>query len=146
MGFSDIKKNISISNISPHLSFRVWRGNVNPKRLKHWWLNPLSYYFGPSLSFDSFCLCSYESGALGDIWPLGRVTLRLHGPFLRYDTDVASAVLGDVTYPETPIVLEDLHLITNESVQSFRETARRRIRWGHNLLFFCCRDTLLSQC
>ncbi|KAA8592032.1 hypothetical protein FQN60_017406 [Etheostoma spectabile] len=72
-------------------------------------------------------LTSYESGALGDVWPLGRVTLSLHGPFLK-NTTLASAVLADVTYPETPLVLEDLHLIGNESVQPFRESARRRVR------------------
>ncbi|XP_069580716.1 toll-like receptor 2 [Brachyistius frenatus] len=73
-------------------------------------------------------LTRYESGALGDIWPLGRVTLSLHGPFLN-NVPLASAVLGDVSYPETPITLEDLHLIGNQSVQPLRETARRRIRY-----------------
>ncbi|XP_035849708.1 toll-like receptor 2 type-2 [Sander lucioperca] len=72
-------------------------------------------------------LKSYESGALGDVWPLGSVTLSLHGPFLT-NTALASAVLADVTYPETPLILEDLHLIGNESVQPFRESAKRRVR------------------
>ncbi|TDG99376.1 hypothetical protein EPR50_G00193710 [Perca flavescens] len=72
-------------------------------------------------------LKSYESGALGDVWPLGRVTLNLHGPFLT-NTALASAVLADVTYPETPLILEDLHLIGNKSVQPFRVSAKRRVR------------------
>ncbi|XP_059210221.1 toll-like receptor 2 type-2 [Centropristis striata] len=69
----------------------------------------------------------HESGALGDVWPLGHVTLNLHTPFLT-NTSLASAVLADVSYPETPILLEDIHLIGNESVQPFREPARRRVR------------------
>lgn len=39
-------------------------------------------------------------------------------------------VLGDVSYPETPVILEDLHLIGNQSVQHFREAAKRRVRSG----------------
>ncbi|KAM6909413.1 toll-like receptor 2 [Xenentodon cancila] len=72
-------------------------------------------------------LVRYQSGALASIWPLGHVTLKLHGPFL---TDVAlgSAVLSDVSYPETPITLEDIHLIKNESVQGLKEAARKRVR------------------
>ncbi|XP_070849082.1 toll-like receptor 2 [Chaetodon trifascialis] len=70
----------------------------------------------------------YESGALGDIWPLGRVTLSLHSPFLT-NAAMASAVLQDVTYPETSIVLEDLHLFGNQSVQPLKAAARRRIRY-----------------
>ncbi|KAF0028941.1 hypothetical protein F2P81_018046 [Scophthalmus maximus] len=69
----------------------------------------------------------YESGALAYVWPLGRVSLSLHGPFLR-DVALASAVVGDVSYPETAVTLEDLHLIGNESVQPFRAAARRRVR------------------
>uniref|UniRef100_A0A3Q3LVX9 Toll-like receptor 2 n=1 Tax=Mastacembelus armatus TaxID=205130 RepID=A0A3Q3LVX9_9TELE len=72
-------------------------------------------------------LTRYEPGALGDIWPLGRVTLSLHEPFLT-NTALASAVLCDVSYPETPIILEDLHLTTKLSIQPLRESARRRIR------------------
>ncbi|KAM7366627.1 hypothetical protein PAMP_016048 [Pampus punctatissimus] len=76
----------------------------------------------------------YESGALANIWPLGRVTLSLHGPFLT-DVSLASAVLNDVSYPETHIILEDLHLIQNQSVQPFLAIARRRVRYLniHNL-------------
>ncbi|XP_039996663.1 toll-like receptor 2 isoform X2 [Xiphias gladius] len=73
-------------------------------------------------------LTRYEAGALAYVWPLGRVSLSLHGPFLT-NTALASAVLGDVSYPETQITLEDLHLKRNESVQPFRETAKRRIRY-----------------
>ncbi|XP_033970238.1 toll-like receptor 2 [Trematomus bernacchii] len=67
----------------------------------------------------------YESGALAGVWPLGRVTLSLHGPFLT-NIGLASDVIGDVSYPETPIILKDLHL--NQSVQPFREMASRRVR------------------
>ncbi|XP_044039837.1 toll-like receptor 2 type-2 [Siniperca chuatsi] len=72
-------------------------------------------------------LMRYESGALADVWPLGRVTLSLHGPFLT-NVALASALLDDVSYPETPIVLENLLLIANQSVQPFRATSRRRVR------------------
>ncbi|XP_061566803.1 toll-like receptor 2 [Cololabis saira] len=72
-------------------------------------------------------LARYQSGALADIWPLGHVTLSLHGPFLTNPT-LASAVLSDVSYPETPITLEDIHLTGNESAQALREAARKRIR------------------
>ncbi|KAM7376905.1 hypothetical protein PAMA_013603 [Pampus argenteus] len=76
----------------------------------------------------------YESGALANIWPLGSVTLSLHGPFLT-DVALASAVLNDVSYPETHITLEDLHLVQNQSVQPFLVVARRRVRYLniHNL-------------
>ncbi|KAM3589997.1 uncharacterized protein V6R79_001613 [Siganus canaliculatus] len=72
-------------------------------------------------------LLRYKSGALADIWPLGSVTLSLHNPFLS-NTALASAVLADVTYPETLVVLKDVHLIGNDSVQPLRALARRRIR------------------
>nr|XP_019968290.1 PREDICTED: toll-like receptor 2 [Paralichthys olivaceus] len=72
-------------------------------------------------------LSRYESGALSYVWPLGCVTLSLHGPFLT-NMALASAVLRDVSYPETPIVLEDLHLIGNQSTQPLRELAKRRVR------------------
>ncbi|XP_070710437.1 toll-like receptor 2 [Pempheris klunzingeri] len=73
-------------------------------------------------------LTRYESGALADVWPLGRVTLSLHRPFLK-DITLASAVLGDVTYPETPIVVEDLHVTGRRTIQPFTATAKRRVRY-----------------
>lgn len=85
----------------------------------------------PNFHSTSLSLYRYESGALADVWPLGRVTLSLHGPFLSKEA-LASAVLGDVSYPETPLILEDLHLIGNQSVQHLREAARRRVRSGFN--------------
>ncbi|XP_068426963.1 toll-like receptor 2 isoform X2 [Clinocottus analis] len=72
-------------------------------------------------------LTRYEAGTLGDVWPLGRVTLSLHGPFLT-NVSLASAVLRDVSYPETQLILDDLHLIGNRSVLPLRETARKRVR------------------
>ncbi|KAK9525112.1 hypothetical protein VZT92_017446 [Zoarces viviparus] len=72
-------------------------------------------------------LTRYETGTLADVWPLGRVTLSLRGPFLT-NIALASAVLGDVSYPETWLILEDLHLMRNQSVQPSREVARRRVR------------------
>ena len=78
-------------------------------------------------SLLSLFLCRYEPGALADVWPLGRVAVSLHTPFLTNVT-LASAVLVDVTYPETPLVLQDLHLIGNESVQPLRVLAGRRLR------------------
>lgn len=81
-------------------------------------------------------LCRYESGTLAYVWPLGRVTLSLHSPFLTNEA-LASAVLSDVSYPETPVIIEDLHLIGNDTVQPFRAAAKKRIRSAHSLLFFC---------
>ncbi|KAM9425167.1 toll-like receptor 2 type-2 [Pholidichthys leucotaenia] len=72
-------------------------------------------------------LTRYQSGTFGNIWPLGRVTLSLHGPFLN-NSNLASAVLGDVSYPDTPLTLEDLHLTREDSVQPFRAVARKRLR------------------
>nr|AJP16420.1 toll-like receptor 2 [Larimichthys crocea] len=72
-------------------------------------------------------LSRYEPGTLADVWPLGRVTLSLRSAFLT-NTALARAVLEDVSYPETPIILEDLHLIGNESVQPLTAAAKRRIR------------------
>ncbi|XP_041635007.1 toll-like receptor 2 [Cheilinus undulatus] len=69
----------------------------------------------------------YESGALADVWPLGHVTLSLYGPFLT-NPALASAVLADVSYPNTPIVLQDAHLIGKESVQPIKVSAKKRIR------------------
>ncbi|XP_041635751.1 toll-like receptor 2 type-2 [Cheilinus undulatus] len=69
----------------------------------------------------------YESGALADIWPLGRVTLSLHHPFLT-NTALASAVLADVSYPDTSMVLEDLHLMGNETMKPLTAPAKKRIR------------------
>ncbi|KAG8005905.1 Toll-like receptor 2 type-1 [Nibea albiflora] len=74
-------------------------------------------------------LSRYEPGTLADIWPLGRVTLSLRSAFLT-NTALARAVLKDVSYPETPIILKDLHLIGNESVQPLTAAADRRIRWA----------------
>lgn len=75
------------------------------------------------------CVCRYEPGALASIWPLGGVVLSLHGPFLT-DRNVASSLLGDVSYPETPITLQDLDLTHNQSVQNLGAAARKRIRSG----------------
>nr|XP_040038622.1 toll-like receptor 2 [Gasterosteus aculeatus aculeatus] len=79
------------------------------------------------LTVDANNLTRYEAGALAYVWPLDRVTLRLRGPFLG-NTSLASAVLGDVSYPETQLVLEDLNVMRNRSAQPFRETASRRVR------------------
>lgn len=83
--------------------------------------------------YNFSCAYRYESGTLGDIWPLGRVTLNLHGPLMTNDTFV-SDLLADVLYPETPIVFQDLHLIGNESIQHLRAVAGRRARSGKKTL------------
>lgn len=87
--------------------------------------------------FSNLPVCRYESGALGDIWPLGHVTLNLHGPLLTNDTFV-SDMLVDVLYPETPIVLQDLHLIGNQSIQHLRALAWRRPRSGQEQINPLC--------
>ncbi|CAN9509364.1 unnamed protein product [Ophioblennius macclurei] len=79
------------------------------------------------LSVNGNNLNRYESGALSDIWPLGQVTLKLHGP-LSANPALVSAMLADVSYPETHVTLEDLHLIQNLSVQPIAEVAKRRTR------------------
>ncbi|XP_062301242.1 toll-like receptor 2 [Scomber scombrus] len=72
-------------------------------------------------------LTRYESGALAYIWPLGRVTLSLHNPFLTNQT-LASSVLNDISYPETQMVFEDIHLIYHDSAEPFEVISRRRVR------------------
>uniref|UniRef100_A0A7N5ZTA2 Toll-like receptor 2 n=1 Tax=Anabas testudineus TaxID=64144 RepID=A0A7N5ZTA2_ANATE len=72
-------------------------------------------------------LTRYESGTLAAIWPLGHVSLSLHEPFLT-NIALASTVLRDVSYPETPITLEDLHLAGNLFIQPIEEMAKRRVR------------------
>lgn len=37
-------------------------------------------------------------------------------------------MLGDVSYPETPMILQDLNLTWIQSVHNLRVAARRRIR------------------
>lgn len=74
----------------------------------------------------SVCGCRYEPGTLAGVWPLGGVTLSLRGPF--GPDGVASALLEDVSYPETPLVLRDLNLTGTQAVQNLRAVARRRVR------------------
>lgn len=78
--------------------------------------------------------CRYDSGTFGDIWPLGHVTLSLHGPFLTNPALVA-AVLNDVSYPDTRLTLSDLHLPHYVSVQPLKD-AINMIR-SENKLPFC---------
>ncbi|XP_032437863.1 toll-like receptor 2 type-1 [Xiphophorus hellerii] len=63
----------------------------------------------------------YDAGTFGDIWPLGHVTLSLHGPFLT-NPALAAAMLNDVSYPETQLTLSDLCLAHNVSVQPFKDS------------------------
>uniref|UniRef100_A0A3B5LQZ9 Toll-like receptor 2 n=1 Tax=Xiphophorus couchianus TaxID=32473 RepID=A0A3B5LQZ9_9TELE len=63
----------------------------------------------------------YDAGTFGDIWPLGHVTLSLHGPFLT-NPALAAAMLNDVSYPETQLTLSDLRLAHNVSVQPFKDS------------------------
>ncbi|KAM9717469.1 LOW QUALITY PROTEIN: toll-like receptor 2 [Menidia menidia] len=79
------------------------------------------------LTVDANNLSRYERGALGNVFPLGRVALSLRGPFSA-DPPLASAVLHDVAYPETPVTLRDLHLVTNQSVRPIELLAQRRTR------------------
>ncbi|XP_021166235.2 toll-like receptor 2 isoform X1 [Fundulus heteroclitus] len=118
-----------------HLSSSLFQGLVRLRRLKFGGSDLKELRTGDllgvteleDLTVHANNLARYDSGTLGDIWPLGRVTLSLHGPFLT-NVAVAAAVLADISYPETPITLEDLHLVGNQSVQPFRESAKRRIR------------------
>lgn len=43
-------------------------------------------------------------------------------------------MLGDVSYPETPVILRDLDLTWNQSVQHLRAAAGRRIRFESSTL------------
>ncbi|XP_074555440.1 toll-like receptor 2 [Halichoeres trimaculatus] len=79
------------------------------------------------LAINANNLIRYESGALADMWPLGRVTLSLHRPFLT-NKSLASAILADVSYPNTPMVLEDLNMNQKGSELPLKEAAKRRIR------------------
>lgn len=79
------------------------------------------------LSVHANNLLRYDAGALANIWPLGAVLLKLHGPF-EANFGVASALLADVSNPDTQVTLEDLHLAGKPSVQALAEAAGRRIR------------------
>uniref|UniRef100_A0AAZ3PVS5 TIR domain-containing protein n=1 Tax=Oncorhynchus tshawytscha TaxID=74940 RepID=A0AAZ3PVS5_ONCTS len=69
----------------------------------------------------------YDPGSLGDLWPLGVVTLRLRGPF-QDNTTLVSSILHDVSYSETFLVVADVLLSEKTSIAPFRETNRRRVR------------------
>lgn len=98
-------------------------GNLSPLLLFYFTMVKHQHIF-------MFCFGRYESGTLAYIWPLGHVTLSLHGPFLTNETFV-SDLLVDVSYPETPMILQDLHLIGNQSIQHFKKAAGRRVRSGY---------------
>ncbi|KAM6949261.1 toll-like receptor 2 [Aplochiton taeniatus] len=87
------------------------------------------------LTLHANYLKRYEAGSLGSIWPLAGVSLSLHDPFL-YDTKMVSAILQDVTYPETPMVLQDVHLTSDEAMQPFRVTCSKRLRQDPGSLTF----------
>ncbi|XP_055012389.1 toll-like receptor 2 isoform X2 [Boleophthalmus pectinirostris] len=80
------------------------------------------------LLVDANNLKRYDSGALAQIWPLDHVTLGLHSPFLLNQT-LASAVLHDVSYPQTHLTLDNISMSTNLSVLPFREVAQKRVSW-----------------
>nr|XP_029511569.1 toll-like receptor 2 [Oncorhynchus nerka] len=69
----------------------------------------------------------YDPGSLGDVWPLGVVTLRLRGPF-QDNTTLVSSILRDVSYSETFLVVADVLVSEKTSVAPFGETNRRRVR------------------
>ncbi|XP_028998782.2 toll-like receptor 2 [Betta splendens] len=73
-------------------------------------------------------LKSYESETLADIWPLGRVSLSLREAFVT-DIALASAVLRDLSHPETPVTLQDIQFNTNLSFQPIKEMCDRRVRY-----------------
>lgn len=92
--------------------------------------NPWSTVFPLPLTLSP---CRYDAGTFGDIWPLGHVTLSLHGPFLT-NPALAAAMLNDVSYPETQLTLSDLRLAHNVSVQPFKDSINI-IRFENNLHF-----------
>nr|XP_046236027.1 toll-like receptor 2 isoform X2 [Scatophagus argus] len=104
---------------------RLWFGGPALEELKKGDLSGVTQL--EELTVHANNLKRYESGTLADVWPLGRVTLSLHSPFLTNET-LASDVLRDVSYPETPIILKDIHMTGNASVQPIREPAKRRVR------------------
>uniref|UniRef100_A0A4W5PST4 Uncharacterized protein n=1 Tax=Hucho hucho TaxID=62062 RepID=A0A4W5PST4_9TELE len=69
----------------------------------------------------------YDPGSLGDLWPLGVVTLHLRGPF-QDNLTLVSSILHDVCYPETFLVVVDVLLTETNSVAPFSETNQRRVR------------------
>ncbi|KAK6322984.1 hypothetical protein J4Q44_G00053230 [Coregonus suidteri] len=69
----------------------------------------------------------YDPGSLGDLWPLGVVTLRLRGPF-QHDLALVSSILRDVSSPETSLVVTDILLTGKISVAPFAEINQRRVR------------------
>lgn len=119
-----------------------YRKNTKDSTLSHRLLNSLSFlslngfydHLSLFLSFSMFFF-RYESGTLADIWPLGQVSLSLRQPFLT-NIDLATTVLHDVLYPETPITLEDIHLVGNLFIPPISEITKKRVRSVHKLHFF----------
>lgn len=100
------------------------------------------FFTYPQLLASVSCFCSYDAGTLAHIWPLGHVTLSLHGPFLTNVT-LAGSMIDDVSYPETPIILKDINLNGVQSVQPFSKAAKRRIRYGHH--FYLGKTNILTN-
>uniref|UniRef100_A0A6Q2X8B2 Toll-like receptor 2 n=1 Tax=Esox lucius TaxID=8010 RepID=A0A6Q2X8B2_ESOLU len=69
----------------------------------------------------------YDPGSLGDIWPLGVVTLHLRGPF-QDDPALVSSIFRDVANPETSLVVADVLLTGKLSTGPFAVTNQQRTR------------------
>ncbi|XP_054876264.1 toll-like receptor 2 type-2 [Poeciliopsis prolifica] len=98
---------------------RLMFGGPDLKELKREDLSGVTHL--EELTVQANNLDRYDAGTFGDIWPLGRVTLSLHGPFLT-NPALAAAVLNDVSYPETRLTLSDLHLAQYVSVQPLKDS------------------------
>ncbi|XP_043954604.1 toll-like receptor 2 type-1 isoform X2 [Gambusia affinis] len=97
---------------------RLMFGGPDLKELKREDLSGVTHLEELTVSANN--LDRYDSGTFGDIWPLGHVTLSLHGPFLT-NPALAAAVLNDVSYPDTRLTLSDLHLPHYVSVQPLKD-------------------------
>ncbi|KAK7909485.1 hypothetical protein WMY93_014169 [Mugilogobius chulae] len=95
------------------------------------------------LRVDADNLTRYESGALAQIWPLDHVTVSLHSMFVS-NQSLASAVLQDVSRPDTRLTLENLYLNDNRSVLPLKVVAQKRVRHFSAQNFFMTDETMVK--
>ncbi|CAL9694839.1 unnamed protein product [Knipowitschia caucasica] len=95
------------------------------------------------LRVDANNLKRYDPGALSQIWPLDHVTLSLRSLFLM-DQTLVSALIRDVSHPETEVTLENIYLKDNRSALPLRELAQGRVRHVAFNNFFLTDETMVK--
>ncbi|XP_051993533.1 toll-like receptor 2 type-2 [Xyrauchen texanus] len=72
------------------------------------------------ITFVGSNLRSYENGSFRAAQPIGLVSMSLQGLFQK-DPELVSKILRDVSHPETMLIIKDVILRTNTSVEPFKE-------------------------